>query len=195
MAWTKVIKCQLLFFNFPYSKMILESSWTFWKSCNVLYNPYLKCNLRYLLELGEKCPWSWVKNLPKLGQIFTKLFSSWTSIHKFITWDPSIFWEKFVKQSCIFRGGLQLSCWKFSLNEIASWWKSGGNLGKNKKISILRKILSYENFQIQNPNFDCLRRQLDCAILDPFEDWSWQIFEEYGRANFGVQQVPTNVSD
>ena len=133
--------------------MILESSWTFWKAWNVLYNPSLKCILRYLLELAEKCPWSWVQNLPKLGQSFTKSFSSWTSIHKFITWDPRIFWEKFVKQSCRFHGGLQLSCWKFSLNQIASWWKSGEKLGKNKKIFTLRKILSYENFQIQNPNF------------------------------------------
>ena len=153
MTWTKVRKCQLPFFDSPYSKMILESSWTFWKYCNVIYNPYLKFNLRYLLELGEKCPWIWVQNLPKLGQIFTKLFSSWTYIHNFITWDPSIFWEKFSKKICRFHGGLQLSCWELFLNQNVSWWKSGEKLGKNKKIFILRKILSYENFQIQNPNF------------------------------------------
>ena len=151
MKWLeiKVRNCQLHLFDSPYSKMILRSSWTFWKAWNVLYNPYLKWILRYLLELGEKLPWSWVQNLPKLGQNFTKLKSLWTPIHKIITWDPSIFWENFVNQSCIFCGGLQLSCWKFSLNPIASWWKSCGKLGKNKKFSILRKILSYEKFQIK----------------------------------------------
>ena len=55
---------------------------------------------------------------------------------------------KVVKQSCIFHGGLQLSCWKFSLNQIASWWKSWEKIGKNKKIFILRKILSYEKFSM-----------------------------------------------
>ena len=133
--------------------MILRSSWKFWKACNVLYNSSLKCILRYFLELGEKLPWSWVQNLPKLGQNFTKLFSSWTPIHKFITWDLSIFWENFVNQSCRIHGGQQLSFCGLFLNQNASWWKSGEKLGKNKKIFILRKILSFENFQIQNPNF------------------------------------------
>ena len=126
--------------------MILESSWTFWKACNILYNTYLKFILRYLLELGETFPWSWVQNLPELGQNFTKLFSSWTPIHKFITWDPSIFWENFVNQSCRSHGGIQLSCWKFSLNQISSWWKSYEKLVKNKKTFILKKFLSYEKF-------------------------------------------------
>ena len=129
--------------------MILESSWTFWKAWNVLYNPYLKWILIYLLELGENLPWSWVQNLPKLGQNFTKLISSWACIHKFISWDPRIFREKFVRKSCRFHGGLQLSCWGLSLNQNASWWKSGVKLRKTKKIFILRKIQSYENFQIQ----------------------------------------------
>ena len=31
---------------------------------------------------------------------------------------------------------------------------------------------------------------LHCAILNPFEAWSCQIFEEYGRANFRLQQFP-----
>ena len=119
----KVRKCQLPLFDSPYSKMILESSWTFWKSCNVHYNPSFKWNLRYLLELGENLRWSWVQNLPKLGQNFTKLFSSWPCIHKFISWDTRIFREKCVNQSCIFHGGLQLSCWELSLNHYASWWK------------------------------------------------------------------------
>ena len=35
------------------------------------------------------------------------------------------------------------------MNQNASWLKSGEKLGKNKKIFILRKILSYENFQIK----------------------------------------------
>ena len=129
--------------------MIPRSSWTFWKSCNAIYNPYLNCFWRFYLELYEKGPWSWVKILTKLGQNFTKSFSSWTAIHKIITWDPSIFLENFVNKSCIFHGGLQLSCWKFSFNPIASWWKTCGKLGENKKISILRNFLSYEKFQIK----------------------------------------------
>ena len=73
MKWLgqKVRNCQLHLFDSPYSKMILRSSWTFWKVCNVLYNSSLKWILRYLLELGEELPWSWVQNLPKLGQNFT----------------------------------------------------------------------------------------------------------------------------
>ena len=136
MKWLgqKVRNCQLHLFDSPYSKMILESSWKFWKACNVLYKPYLKWILRYLLELGEKLPWNWVQNLPKLGQNFTKLTSLWPCIHKFISWYPSIFREKFVKQSCIFHGVLQLSCWGLSLNQYASWWKNGLKLRKNKKI-------------------------------------------------------------
>ena len=70
MKWfeSKVRNCQLHLFDSPYSKMILRSYWTFWKACNVLYNSYLKCISRILLELGEKLPWSWIQNLPKLGQ-------------------------------------------------------------------------------------------------------------------------------
>ena len=134
MAWTKVRKCQLPFFDSPYSKMILESSWTFWKACNVIYNSSLKLISRFLLELGERFPWSWVQNLPKLGQNFTKLFSSWACIHKFISWDTCIYREKCVKKSCRFHGVLQISCWELSLNHYASWWKSGLKLRKDKKI-------------------------------------------------------------
>ena len=107
--------------RFSIKKMILESYWTFWKAWNFLYNSSLKWILRYLLELGEKLPWSWVQNLPKLGQNFTKLRSSSPCIHKLITWDPSIFKEKCVKKSCIFHRGLQILCWELSLNHYASW--------------------------------------------------------------------------
>ena len=54
-----------------------------------------------------------------------------------------------MNKSCRFCEGLQLSCWKFSLNQKTSWWKSGAKLRKNKKKFILKKILSYENFQIK----------------------------------------------
>ena len=54
-----------------------------------------------------------------------------------------------MKKSYRFHGGKQLSCWELFLNQNASWWKSGEKLRKNKKIFILRKILSYENFQIK----------------------------------------------
>ena len=77
----------------------------------------------------------WVKILPKLGQNFSKLKVLGTLVPKNITWDPSFFWENFVNQSCILCGGLQLSCWKFCLNPIASWWKCWGKLEKIKKIS------------------------------------------------------------
>ena len=33
-------------------------------------------------------------------------------------------------------------------------------------------------------------RQLDCTTLGEFCDLAWQFLEEYGRANFGVQQLP-----
>ena len=41
-----------------------------------------------------------------------------------------------------------------------------------------------------NPNFDCVRRQLDCATLGRFWTLILANLEEYGRANFGVQQLP-----
>ena len=41
-----------------------------------------------------------------------------------------------------------------------------------------------------NPNFDCVRRQLDCATLEIFWTMILPNLEEYGRANFGVQQLP-----
>ena len=132
--------------------MISRSSLTFWKACNMLYNSYLKFILIYLLELGEKLPWSWVQNLPKLGQNFTKLFSSWPCVHKFISWDPSIFMERCVNKSCRFHGGLQLSCWELPLNHLVSWWKNGLKLRKNKKFSILRKIYKLRKFQILKTN-------------------------------------------
>ena len=75
------------------------------------------------------------QNPAKLGQNFTKLKVSWTLVPKIITWYPSLFLENFVNQSCRLCGVIQLSCWKFCFNPIASWWKNGTKLGKNKKIS------------------------------------------------------------
>ena len=45
----------------------------------------------------------------------------------------------------------------------------------------------------QNPNFDCVRRQLDCGILERFWSLILPNLEEYGRANFGVQQLPCSI--
>ena len=118
----QVTKHQLHLFDSPYSRMISRSSWTFWKACNVLYNSYLNWFWRLPLELYEKVPWSWVKILTKLGQNFTKCFVSWPHVLKIITWDPSTFGRSCVKQICRFYGDLQLSCWNFLFNHLASWW-------------------------------------------------------------------------
>ena len=83
----------------------------------------------------EKVPWSWVKILTKLGQNFTKCFVSWPYVHKIITWDPRIFGRICLKKSFRFHGYLQLSCWKFLLNHLASWWKFGSKLWKKYEIS------------------------------------------------------------
>ena len=114
--------------------------------------------MNFKIPLGTrwKIAMSWVQNLPKLGKNFTKLRSSWPCIHKFISWDPSIFREKCVKKICIFHGGLQLSCWELPLNHLVSWWKNGLKLRKNKKFSILRKISKLRKFQISKQNLQSL---------------------------------------
>ena len=47
----------------------------------------------------------------------------------------------------------------------------------------------------RNPNFDCVRRQLDCATLERFWTLILPNLEEYGRANFGVQQHGSKYKD
>ena len=136
--------------------MISRSSGTFSKACNVIYNPSLNCFWIFPLELYEKVPWSWVKILTKLGQNFTKCLVSWPHIHKIITWYPNTFGIICVKKSCIFHGDLQLSCWKFLLNHLTSWWKIGPKLWKNKKFSILRKISKLRNFNLSKQNLESL---------------------------------------
>ena len=54
----QVRKHQLHIFDSPYSRMISRSSWTFWKSFNVLYNSYLNWFWIFPLELCEKVAWS-----------------------------------------------------------------------------------------------------------------------------------------
>ena len=102
------------------------------------------------MEACEKWSWSWVKILPKIGQNFTKCFVSWPHVLKIITWDPRSFERSCVKKSCRFHGDLQLSCWKFLLNHLASWWKVCSKLWKNMKFSTLRKFLSLEILTSQN---------------------------------------------
>ena len=136
--------------------MISRSSWTFCKAWNVIYNPYLNFFWIFPLELYEKVPWSWVKILTKLGQNFTKCFVSWPYVHKIITWDPSTFGRSCVKKSCRFHGYLQLSCWKFLLNHLASWLKFGSKLWKNMKFPTLRKISMFRNFDFSKWNLEFL---------------------------------------
>ena len=87
---------------------------------------------------------------------------------------------KVCEQSCRFHVGLQLSCWELSLDQNASWWKSCEKLGKNKKIFILRKILSYENFQIKTLifKFEFLGEQVSYFDLSwwimTLGTWFWQ---------------------
>ena len=50
-----------------------------------------------------------------------------------------------MKKSCRFHGGIQLLCWELFLNQNAS----GEKLRNFFQIFILRKIRSYENFQIK----------------------------------------------
>ena len=61
-----------------------------------------------------------------------------------------------MKKSCIFHVDLQLSCWKFPLNHLASWWKFGSKLWKNKKFSTQRKISKFRNFDFSKWNLDFL---------------------------------------
>ena len=44
-----------------------------------------------------------------------------------------------MKNICIFHGYLQLSCCKFLLNHLASWWKFGTKLWKKVNFPTLRK--------------------------------------------------------
>ena len=95
---------------------------------------------------------------------------------KIISWHPSTFREKCVKQSCRFHRGLQLSCWELSLNHLVSWWKNGLKLrGKNKIFSILRKFSKLRKFQILKPNLQYLiswwKSFTFWHVLMNFEPW------------------------
>ena len=79
---------------------------------------------------------------------------SW--LYEFITWNPSIFRRSCVKKCCRYHWDLQLSCWKFPLNHLGSWWKIGSKLWKNMKFSTLRKISKFENFDFSKWNLDIL---------------------------------------
>ena len=96
------------------------------------------------------------KTCLNLGKISVRYVSSWACIHKIISWDPRISRRNYVKQSCRFHGDLQLSCWKFPLNHLASWWKFGTKLRKNKNISILWKISKLRNFNFSKQNLESL---------------------------------------
>ena len=55
-----------------------------------------------------------------------------------------------------FHGYLQLSCWKFPLNHLASWWNIFSKLWKNKKFPTLRKISKFRNFDFSKWNLEFL---------------------------------------
>ena len=59
-----------------------------------------------------------------------------------------------VKQSCIFHGDIQLSCWKFLFNHLASRWNFCSKLWKNMKFPTLRKISKIRNFDFSKWNLD-----------------------------------------
>ena len=75
---------------------------------------------------------------------------------KIITWDLSIFGRICVKKSFRFHGDIQLSCWKFLLNHLASWWKFCSKLWKNMKFPTLRKIYKFRNFDFSKWNLEFL---------------------------------------
>ena len=59
-------------------------------------------------------------------------------------------WKKLCKESCRFHGIIQLSCWKFPLNHLVSWWKFGSKLWKKVNFQHLEKFLSLEFLTFQN---------------------------------------------
>ena len=81
---------------------------------------------------------------------------SWTCLHKIITWNPWISRKSCVLQGFIAHWDLKLSCWKFILNHLASWWKIGSKLWKNMKFSTLRKISKFRSFDFSKWNLDFL---------------------------------------
>ena len=87
-------------------------------------------------------------------KISLSVLVSWPWLHGLITWDTSIYRRSFVNKCFISHGDLQLSCWKFLLNHLASWWKIGSKLWKNMKFSTLRKISKFGNFDFSKWNLD-----------------------------------------
>ena len=81
---------------------------------------------------------------------------SWTWFHGLITWNPSISRRNCVQKFFISHWDLNLSCWKFPLNHLASWWKIVSKLWKNMKFTTLRKISKFGNFDFSKWNLDFL---------------------------------------
>ena len=92
---------------------------------------------RNYVKLGQEVrSKSWLKML----KISLSVLVSWTCLHKLITWNQSIFRTCHVLQSFISHWYLQLSCWKFPLNHLASWWKFDTKLWKNMNFLPLMAI-------------------------------------------------------
>ena len=87
------------------------------------------CSITHIWIVFENSIWNYVKkwhevrskiclNLLKISlSVYTKI--SW--LHGPISLNLSIFWKLTLREK--FDQDLQISCWKFSLNHLASWWK------------------------------------------------------------------------
>ena len=117
---------QLHILESPRSNMINSCSLMFWKSCNYVKKGH---------EVGIK---SWIKLLKISPSVYSKI--PW--LHEFITQNPRIYRKSPALQSFISHWYLQLSCWKFSLNHLASWWKFGTKSWKRLTFQHLEKFLS-----------------------------------------------------
>ena len=79
---------------------------------------------------------------------YNRNFSKCLKLHVFHNFKPIFhhdtrgFRRNFQQEICRSHVNLQLSCWKFIFNHLASWWKIGLKLWKNMKLKHLEKFLS-----------------------------------------------------
>ena len=111
-----------------------------------------------MFYIFEESTWNHVKIFHEVRSKFWLKYSkfhlnilvSWTCLHKFITWNPSIFRKFSDLQYFRSHWDLWISCWKFSLNYLASWWKFGTKLWKNVNFPTLRKNFEVLEFWLFN---------------------------------------------
>ena len=107
--------------------ILLAQAWSQWVIGH--FGNLVASSTTSMLNIFENSSWNYVNNCHEvrsksflnLGKISLSFQVSWTCIHKIINWYTCIYRRSCVIQCFIYHWDLQLSCWKFPLNHLASW--------------------------------------------------------------------------